>query len=116
MKNEKTVLYQLTETSEYMVGYVIVTRENNVIVYDGGRPEDMPLLKTSDVIGSVAAVYIKSIIPERMKIKLVLIDLYRGDMSAPSLKYFISSGSVEHIDKWRYSPKESSKVIETVFE
>lgn len=78
--------------------------------------EDMPLLKTSDVIGSVAAVYIKSIIPERMKIKLVLIDLYRGDMSAPSLKYFISSGSVEHIDKWRYSPKESSKVIETVFE
>ena len=78
--------------------------------------EDMPLLKTSDVIGSVAAVYIKSIIPERMKVKLVLIDLYRGDMSAPSLKYFIDGASTHHIDKWRYSPKESSKIIETVFE
>lgn len=78
--------------------------------------EDMPLLKTSDVIGSVAAVYIKSIIPERMKIKLVLIDLYRGDMSAPSLKYFIDNTSTKHIDKWRYSPAESSKIIETVFE
>lgn len=78
--------------------------------------EDMPLLKTSDVIGSVAAVYIKSIIPERMKIKLVLIDLYRGDMSAPSIKYFIDHSSARHIDKWRYSPTESSKIIETIFE
>ena len=43
--NEKTMLYQLTETSEYMMGFVIVTKENNVIVIDGGRPEDMPLLK-----------------------------------------------------------------------
>ena len=43
--NEKTVLYQLTETSKYMMGFVIVTKENNVIVIDGGRAEDMPLLK-----------------------------------------------------------------------
>jgi len=78
--------------------------------------EDMPLLKTSDIIGSVAAVYIKSIIPERMKIKLVLIDLYRGDMSVQSLKYFIDSTTSRHIDRWRYSPDVSSKVIETVFE
>lgn len=42
---KKTRLYQLTETSLYMMGFVIVTRENNVIVIDGGRPEDMPLLK-----------------------------------------------------------------------
>ena len=43
--NEQTVLYQLTETSKYMMGFVLVTRQNNVIVIDGGRPEDMPLLK-----------------------------------------------------------------------
>ena len=42
--NEQTVLYQLTETSKYMMGFVLVTRQNNVIVIDGGRPEDMPLL------------------------------------------------------------------------
>lgn len=45
MKNENTVLYQLTETSKYMMGFVIVTRENNAIVIDGGRPLDMPHLK-----------------------------------------------------------------------
>ena len=43
--NEKTLLYQITETSKYMMGFVIVTRANNVIVVDGGRPLDMPLLK-----------------------------------------------------------------------
>ena len=41
----KTVMYQLTETSKYMMSFVIVTKENNVIVIDGGRPLDMPLLK-----------------------------------------------------------------------
>jgi len=45
MKNTETVLYQLTETSQYMMAFVLVTREDNVIVIDGGRPLDMPLLK-----------------------------------------------------------------------
>ena len=45
MKNAQTELYMLTETSEFMMSFVIVTRENNCIVIDGGRPADMPLLK-----------------------------------------------------------------------
>ena len=43
--NEKTMLYQITETSKFMMAFVLVTKENNVIVVDGGREEDMPLLK-----------------------------------------------------------------------
>lgn len=45
LKSEKTLLYQITETSEYMMGFVLVTSKNNVIVIDGGRAEDMALLK-----------------------------------------------------------------------
>ena len=45
MANEKTVLYQLTETSPFMMSFVIVTQNDNVIIVDGGREEDMPLLK-----------------------------------------------------------------------
>lgn len=45
MKNEHTILYQLTEISPFMMSFVIVTQENNVIVIDGGREEDMPQLK-----------------------------------------------------------------------
>lgn len=77
--------------------------------------EDMPSLRNEDAIGSIAAVYIKSIIPERMKVKLVLIDSSRRDMAVPSLKYFIDHNIVSHINRWRYSPLECAKVIETVF-
>jgi len=43
--NDKTVLVQLKETSRYMMGFVVITREDNCIVIDGGRPLDMPSLK-----------------------------------------------------------------------
>ena len=75
--------------------------------------EDMPDL--SDSCGRLAAVYIKSIIPERMKIKLVLIDSYKGEMGAPKLEYFVDCDKTLHIDRWKYSPSVCPKVIETVF-
>jgi len=68
--------------------------------------------------GQQAAVYIKNIIPERMKIKLVLIDTYSGSESGGMpLKpakpvYYIDGG---HIDVWRYSPLSCDKIIETNF-
>jgi len=43
--NDKTLLYQITETSKFMMSFVLVTKADNVIVIDGGRIEDMPLLK-----------------------------------------------------------------------
>lgn len=43
--NSDTVLYQLTETSAFMMSFVIVTKKNNAIIIDGGREEDIPLLK-----------------------------------------------------------------------
>jgi len=42
---KSTVLYQLTETSPFMMSFVLVTQNDNVIIIDGGRPADMPLLK-----------------------------------------------------------------------
>jgi small subunit ribosomal protein S1 len=66
-------------------------------------------------INQSAAVYIKSIIPEKMKIKLIIIDSNAESFEKNSLKYFIDTEKVFHIDKWRYSPESSSKVIETLF-
>ncbi len=42
---KETVLYQIAETSEFMMSFVIVTKNDNVIVIDGGRDVDMPSLK-----------------------------------------------------------------------
>ncbi len=68
------------------------------------------------LVGKYAAVYIKSIIPERMKVKLVLVDAYRGDLRKMPLHYFIDGETCEHIDYWRYSPECSQKIVDTVFE
>lgn len=63
-------------------------------------------------IGDRATVYIKSIIPEKMKVKLVIVDTYGG--CEPPLRP-VYSVSDSHIDYWRYSPPECGKLVETVF-
>ena len=69
------------------------------------------------LVGRTAAVFIKSIIPERMKIKLVLIDAYRGEAPPlPRLHYFIRGDETPHIDRWVYSPAGARKRVETVFD
>ena len=65
--------------------------------------------------GQTAAVYIKSIIPDKMKIKLIIIDSEDSDSPVIPLPYFVDTQSITHIDHWRYSPQCSNKVIETIF-
>ncbi len=62
--------------------------------------------------GQQASVYIKSIIPEKMKIKLIIIDSFDADYDPPEIEYFFEG---DHIDNWQYSPECSRKQIETVF-
>ena len=62
--------------------------------------------------GDSAGVYIKSINPERMKIKLIIVDYFSGSGKSPAADYFIKDG---HIDRWIYSPETSIKRVETDF-
>lgn len=63
--------------------------------------------------GTRVSVYIKSIMPERMKIKLAVIDLLPPDPKPSPLTYFIKQGRLEH---WRYAPVGCAKVgAETIF-
>ncbi len=62
--------------------------------------------------GQQASVYIKSIIPEKMKIKLIIIDSFDADYEPPEIEYYFNSN---HIDSWQYSPESCSKRIETSF-
>lgn len=63
--------------------------------------------------GQHAGVYIKSILPSKMKLKLVIIDTSPPTKERKPPKYFISGG---HIDRWVYSPPGCPKLIETAFE
>lgn len=59
-----------------------------------------------------ASVYIKSIIPEKMKIKLIIIDAFDCLRANEPPRYF-NDGA--HIEKWCYSPDCATKVIATTF-
>ncbi|WP_295157858.1 S1 RNA-binding domain-containing protein [uncultured Ruminococcus sp.] len=62
--------------------------------------------------GQAASVYIKAIIPEKMKVKLIIVDVF-DDLCFPAkINYFINSGRLE---RWEYSTKESDKTIVSVF-
>ncbi len=63
--------------------------------------------------GQQASVYIKSILPGKMKIKLIIVDAFDAPWSPAPLRYFFQGS---HMERWRYSTPQSSKVVETVFE
>lgn len=62
-------------------------------------------------VGQQASVYIKSIIKEKMKIKLIIIDSFENNYS-PEIKYFYGG---DRIENWNYSPSICEKRIYTEF-
>ncbi len=69
-------------------------------------------LKDGVKVGQQASVYIKSIIPSKMKIKLIVIDTFDSESAVKPPKYFYDS---DHISEFVYSPPECEKYIATRF-
>lgn len=68
---------------------------------------------TSDVSeGDLASVYIKSINPDKMKIKLSIVDSFPNNNQPEPIKYYYDE---EHISDWQYSPKKADKNIFSTF-
>ena len=116
----------LENASEFEVGQTVAGIVRSVESYGvfveltpnlAGLAELREGAENSDIVrvGERAAVYIKSILPDKMKIKLVLIDAYHGSIPPQKLRYYTDVQNVDHIDSWRYSPPNSVKQIETIF-
>lgn len=69
-------------------------------------------LKENIAVGQQASVFIKSIIPAKMKIKLVIIDSFYSEKEILPPKYYKTEG---RIDRFVYSPSNSEKTISTEF-
>lgn len=69
-------------------------------------------LKDNIDVGQQASVFIKSIIPSKMKVKLVIIDSFYSEKELSPPKYYITEG---HLDRFVYSPTECDKYIYTEF-
>lgn len=62
--------------------------------------------------GQLVSVYIKSICPQRMKVKLAVTQvLEETGLRLPLRRFFAGN----HLDSWHYSTPESAKQIETIF-
>lgn len=62
--------------------------------------------------GQSASVFIKSINPEKMKIKLIIVDTSDELNYSTTPKYYVDAS---HIDFWQYSPEKSNKNLFTQF-
>jgi len=64
-------------------------------------------------VGQSACVFIKNILPDKMKIKLVIIDTGDAKPAAVPLHFFEDTA---HISRWSYAPKSSGRCIESSFD
>lgn len=72
------------------------------------------LAETKDGIrvGQQASVYIKSIIPQKMKVKLIIVETFDYKYTPSCPKYYFEGN---HIDEFQYSPPECDKQIVSTF-
>ena len=63
-------------------------------------------------VGQAASVYIKALIPEKMKVKLIIVDVFDSPAFPSKINYFINSGRIK---SWVYSTPEAQKHIVTEF-
>lgn len=63
-------------------------------------------------VGQHASVYIKSLIPDKMKVKLIIIDCFDAEYPPEPVYYFLDG---EFIENWVYSPPSCTRVFRTDF-
>lgn len=62
--------------------------------------------------GQHCSVFIKNIIPEKMKLKLIIVDSFNASYPEPRAKYFFTGS---HMDRFIYSPECCNRIIESRF-
>lgn len=102
----------LFEVGETVTGTVRSIEDYGIFVELTPNLAGLAEIRDGTEINTSASVYIKAIIPEKMKIKLIIVSTSKDDYRDNELKYFITSG---HIDKWVYSCENSGKLIQTIF-
>lgn len=99
-------------TGETVTGLVRSVEPYGIFVELSPNLAGLAELKDGVKAGQKACVYIKSILPDKMKVKLIIIDSFEADRTKAPLTYFIKEG---HIDRWRYSPENCVKSIVSAF-
>lgn len=102
----------LFEQGETVTGIVRSVEEYGIFVELAPNLAGLAEPRADVSVNQRASVYIKAIIPEKMKIKLIIVNTSECAFHNNEPRYFINSG---HIDRWVYSSPLCPKLIETDF-
>lgn len=100
------------ETGETVSGIVRSVETYGIFVELAPNLAGLAELREDIRPGQNVSVYIKAIIPEKMKVKLVIVDICDDCEPSRQVKYFFEG---DHMDKWVYSPDSSGREIATDF-
>ena len=98
---------------ETVIGYVRGIESYGVFIELAPNLAGLAELRQDLAPGDCVSVYIKSILPEKMKIKLVVLNRIENAPAAPDPVFFCRRG---HIDRWEYASPLSDRHMETLFE
>lgn len=103
----------LFEAGETVAGIVRSVENYGIFVELAPNLAGLAEPKENVYPGQHASVYIKNLIPDKMKVKLIIVDAFDARYKVMKPNYFVKD---LHIDHWQYSPSDSPKVVETYFE
>lgn len=108
---ENADLYSIGET---VTGIVRSVENYGIFVELTPNLAGLAEVKEGVEAGNMVSVYIKAIIPEKMKVKLIIVDKFASDNNTKPLpcRYFYDD---EHMDSWVYSTEKSFKNVRTDF-
>jgi small subunit ribosomal protein S1 len=94
--NENAELFEIGQT---VAGIVRSIENYGIFIELTPNLAGLAEYKSGVEVGQTASVYIKNILPQKKKVKLVLVDTYTTDRKATSLNYYITDGNVSD---WTY--------------
>jgi len=101
-------------TGMTVAGFVRGIKEYGAFIELTPNLSGLAELRPDLIEGDRVSVYIKGIFPERMKIKLLIIDRLPPKAGPPTMTYFITDGRLTH---WKYAPDGCKKPgTETIFD
>ena len=100
------------QTGETVAGIIRSVEPYGIFVELTPNLAGLAELKEGVQPGQQASVFIKNIIPSRMKIKLIIIDTFEYQYRPSAPKYFYEGN---HMDQFLYSPPCCDKSIITKF-
>lgn len=107
---ENAALYAPGET---VTGIIRSVEEYGVFIELTPNLAGLAEPKEGAAVGMPVTVYIKSILPDKMKLKLIIIDFQEGKVTPAAPQYFTDAA---HLSHWVYSPPGCPKRIESVFD